>query len=167
MAEIPPSHVDFFKSECGVHVWQDYDRGRVQTCTFTISVLEEHKSTFDLSKVNKKYTRGSGNGGQNRNKVETCVVLTDPDSGVSVRYQGQRKRGQNEKIAYQIMSERLGQISQKDSSLVQNTKRLEQINRDNGRKRTYKIKDGIVIDHVTNKRIPVSLFYKGRFDLLS
>ena len=165
-AIIDPKFEEFFRNEVGIHVWQDYDRGKVQTCTFTVSVVEEVKQQIDLDNVDKKYTRGSGNGGQNRNKVETCVVLTDKTTGLSVRYQGQRFRGQNEKQAYKLLEEKLEKVAKENSSLDENNQRLQQIKTDKGRKRTYKIKDGIVIDHITGKRMSVKDLFKGNLYML-
>lgn len=129
-------------------------------------MVEEVKSDVDLNNIDKKYTRGSGNGGQNKNKVETCVVLTDKNTGLSVRYQGQRFRGQNEKQAYKLLEDKLQKVSKQNSSLSENSQRTEQISTDKGRRRTYKIKDGIVIDHITGKRMSVKELYKGNLHLL-
>lgn len=163
---ISKEHEEFFLNEVGVHVWQDYDNGKIQTCTFTISVVSEVEAKINLDNVDKKYTRGSGNGGQNRNKVETCVVLSDKETGISVRYQGQRFRGQNEKMAYKLLEEKLKKVSSSSASNQENNQRTEQIDVDKGRRRTYKLKDGIVIDHHTNKKMSTKDLFKGNFDKL-
>lgn len=164
---MPKEYEEFFKNEVGIHVWQDYDRGKIQTCTFTISVIEEINHKSKLDNIDKRYTRGSGNGGQNRNKVETCVVLEDKNTGISVRYQGQRFRGQNEKIAYKLLKDKLNKVSVEQNNTETNQQRLKQISTDNGRRRTYKLKDGIVIDHKSGKRMSVKDLFKGNFNKLS
>lgn len=166
MATIPDEFLDFFKNEVGIHVWQDYDKGRVQTCTFMVGVVTDQKASVDLSGVTTTYTRASGNGGQNRNKVETCVVMVDEKTGLRVRYAGQRTRSQNEKIAKKLLMEKLSKQACDTQSFVTNQNRLEQLNPEKGRRRTYKLKDGIIIDHKTGKKSPVGVLFKAKFNEL-
>lgn len=49
--------------------------------------------------------RGSGKGGQNRNKVETCVRITHPESGAVGQACEQRMQGQNKKKAFERLVE--------------------------------------------------------------
>jgi len=43
----------------------------------------------------EQFTRSSGRGGQNVNKVSTCVILTHPQSGLSVRCEEERSQHLN------------------------------------------------------------------------
>ena len=129
-----------------------------------MSVVNKLHDQINLDNIEKKYTRASGNGGQNRNKRETCVVLVDKSTGVKVRYAGQRTQKQNEKIAYSLIKGKLQTVVDKNLSKQTNIQRLEQLDRNNGRRRTYKVKDGIVIDHVSNKKVPINYLYSSRFD---
>lgn len=45
-----------------------------------------------------RWTKGTGPGGQHKNKVETCCVMTDLDTGITVKVDG-RSRTSNEKEA--------------------------------------------------------------------
>ena len=56
---------------------------RLQKLGISEQDLEEH------------FVRAGGPGGQHVNKVSTCVVLTHPPSGISVRCQEERSQGLN------------------------------------------------------------------------
>ncbi len=58
--------------------------------------------------------RGSGPGGQNRNKRETGVRLTHRPSGVVVGATERRSQNQNLEAAYERMSERLAELMHVD-----------------------------------------------------
>lgn len=53
------------------------------------------------------YTRGSGPGGQRKNKVETCVEITHVPTGLHVRCQDTPSRARNEKVARQVLKHKL------------------------------------------------------------
>lgn len=126
------------------------------------------KFVLNRNDVHRKYTRGSGNGGQNRNKVETVCVLTHIPTGMIVRVEEHRTREKNEETAWARLEERLKQIS--DGVLGEKMKetRFNQIgfgNR-NDKRRTYREQDGFVLDHVSGKRITIKELYKGNIRLL-
>jgi protein subunit release factor B len=56
------------------------------------------KNDFDI-----EFFRGSGPGGQNRNKVSTCVRLTHRESGVVTLGVEERMQHQNKMIAFNKM----------------------------------------------------------------
>ena len=63
----------------------------------------------DHVRVTKKdlevtYYRGTGSGGQKRNKTSNCVRIHHPSSGVTVEATKSRKQGENQKTALEKLS---------------------------------------------------------------
>ncbi len=56
-------------------------------------------------------TRGSGPGGQHRNKVETGIRLSHPPSGVVIVATSRRERTQNLEDAFERLATRLAQLN--------------------------------------------------------
>ncbi len=53
------------------------------------------------------YTRGSGPGGQHKNKVETCVVVTHIPTGLQERCQDTRSRQRNLNLAKERLEKKI------------------------------------------------------------
>jgi peptide chain release factor 1 len=91
---------------------------------------------------------GTGPGGQNRNKVQTCVRITHVPSGLKIVSQRHRTRTANFREAFQS-------LGQKIKAWVE-----QQISRDHMRRtsdetiRTYHFADNRVVDHASGHRIP-------------
>src|SRR3990167_10512299 len=71
---------EYFKNEAGGHRWQRIPpterKGRVQTSTITVAVLEEvNPKDIQISDkdLDWRFTRGTGPGGQHKNKTDTAV----------------------------------------------------------------------------------------------
>ena len=68
------------------------------------------------SDLEERFIRSSGPGGQNVNKVSTCVVLRHRPSGLEVRCQQERSQALNRFLARRMLltrleAERLGRLS--------------------------------------------------------
>jgi len=63
-----------------------------------------------------EFTRGSGPGGQHRNKTETAVRLTHIPSGLVVVAADSRSQAQNRKNALRRLAERLIQIERDEAA---------------------------------------------------
>src|SRR6202161_2135061 len=63
----------------------------------------EHPAALDpellAAECDFRATRRSGPGGQNRNKVETAVILTHRPTGISAQASERRTQGENRRVA--------------------------------------------------------------------
>lgn len=88
---------------------------------------------------------GTGAGGQHRNKHQNCLRLTHIETGITVNASSSRSRIQNKKDAYDTMITRLrafyGEKSERaiDDTVI----------------RSYKVEDGLVIDHITGRKYSI------------
>lgn len=78
----------------------------------------------------ESFTRSGGKGGQNVNKVETCVYLVHKPTGLSVKCQAERSRAFNRFLARRILIDKienqaLGEKSrrQQEASKIRRQKR--------------------------------------------
>ncbi len=68
------------------------------------------------SDLEERFIHSGGNGGQNVNKVATCVVLTHAPTGIMVKCQKDRSQGLNRFFARRLLCERLeARLGLKDS----------------------------------------------------
>ena len=166
---------EFFLNEAGTHCWHRIPptekRGRVQSSTVTVAIVDPNDVqayTLDPNDVSTQYCRSGGKGGQNVNKVETCVVLTHHPSGIMVRSEETRKRGKNEQIAWERLKSKLEKIHNQDNQEKVNQGRSSQIG--NGetceKRRTYRVCDNIVEDHVTGRKTRLKDVRRGNLGIL-
>lgn len=110
--------------------------GRRHSSTINVVWLEgrAHTSAALLREdVREEFIRTSGKGGQNRNKVSSCVRLTHLPTGTQVVADGERKQAQNRKIAWERLEATLASRQSKSEHNTQNCERAAQI----GAERTW------------------------------
>lgn len=109
-------------------------------------------------------TRGSGPGGQNRNKVETVVVLKHK-SGLVVRCGTERSQYQNKQLAFEILYSKLKQ--QADRNFHKQQTQIKKSQMGSGHRaekiRTYMVKHNLWVDHRTNERKDLKSWIKGKW----
>ena len=145
--------------------------GRTQTSIVTVAVFQEgSKQQIQLNPkdVRLHFTKGSGNGGQKKNKTENVCVLTHIPTGIIVRVEDTRHKSKNEEIAWQRLTERLQQIEdQKQGDIFQKDIKNQVGNgQRSDKRRTYRVKEDLVVDHISNKTITFRELVKGKLDLL-
>jgi len=159
-------------SHCFVRVPPTEKYNRIQTSFITVAIMNsEKKSEFKLNKneVVKSYIRSSGPGGQNVNKTSSCVQLTHIPTGIQVKSQETRDQYKNEIRAWKILTDKLKSIEEKKRYEEIKNLRNDQIG-ESGRvtkRRTYRLRDDIVIDHITGKSCRWKDILKGKIELLS
>ena len=112
-----------------------------------------------------EYMRGTGAGGQNRNKLETCVVITHIESGLKEKCEDSRKRNLNEKTAYIRLQKRLQAIEDDKKHEKLNDARKKAIE-ENGVIRTYNFKGNYVKDHRTGTTANLKKVLDGNLKLI-
>ena len=124
--------------------------------------------TIDKNDVERQYTCSGGKGGQNVNRRSTCVILLHKPTGTIVRSEESRTQGKNEEAAWKRLEEKLQKINDNQYTDEVKSVRFDQIGYGdrNDKRRTYRIVDGFVLDHVTDKRISVKDLYKGKIKTL-
>lgn len=187
MAEF--SDASFLSSFVGTHRIQRIPKGEARRHTSTITVavlgalngkrgdespggvtgvfdLEEFPQNQELREedLEERFARGSGPGGQHRNKTDSCVVLTHLPTGIEVRIDG-RSQWQNRQEARAEMVRRLACSASDSFQLKLNAERVDQIGTSERASKafTYNDQRDEVVDHSTGQKWRMSAFMKGRF----
>lgn len=167
----PPEASYLFADESGGHRWQrvppNEKRGRVHTSTVTVAVLPElDRSEFYIDcDVEFRYDRGTGPGGQNKNKVETRVTATYVPTGTKVVCDVERTQGQNKRLALSLLRSRVYEEKRRREQARSSHERKLQVGSGmrGDKRRTIRTQDGIVTDHLLKKRWPLKMYLEGRW----
>jgi peptide chain release factor 1 len=160
-----------YQNEAGGHRWQQVpsNSDRVQTSTVTVAVLrepEEAELVIRDSDVDIQATRGSGAGGQNRNKVSSAIILTYRPTGLQVRCETERDQHKNKRLAFSILRAKLLSAKENSEHAARNQVRKEQlgVGARGDKRRTIRCQDDNVTDHVLGKRMRFKDYEKGNWN---
>lgn len=120
---------------------------------------------FNKKDYKVEYTRGTGAGGQHKNKVETCVTITHLRTGMSERCQDTRYKKRNYDIALERLNKRIENKIKLEKHNKLNEARKKAIE-ENGVIRTYNFPRNEVKDHKTGKTANLKKFLDGNIKLL-
>ena len=165
-----------FKGEAGGHRWQRIPptekRGRVQTSTITVAVLEEIEGVsinIPEKDLEIKTARGSGKGGQHRNVTDSAVQIKHLPTNILVRCESERSQHQNKEQAMRVLEQKLYQLKNFEVCSKINNARKNQVGSGmRGDKiRTIRVRDDQVINHPNNKKTSYKRYSKGFIEDLS
>ena len=159
-----------FRGEAGGHRWQRVPptekRGRVHTSTISVVVLpepSERELRIDPADLDESFTRGSGAGGQHRNKTDTAVILVHRPTGIRVRIDGGRSQHHNRVTALAVLRAKLAAAREAERRAKRNAARKEQAGSGmRGDKiRTIRVRHDEVVDHRTGRRTTYKRYARG------
>lgn len=157
-------------NEPGGHRWQrvppNERHGRRHTSTVTVAVLPvRHDDELALKESDLDWTatRGSGPGGQHRNKTASAVVMTHVPTGLTVRIENERSQTQNRALARRVLAARVAGRRQDAAAAVVSADRRRQVGsgQRGDKVRTVRLQDGRVVDHRTGKRTSWERYRNG------
>ena len=161
-----------FKNEPGGHRWQrvppNEKRGRVHTSTITVAVLPEPTEAQVVlreSELEFSTCRGSGAGGQHRNKTESAVILKHLPTGLMVRCENERSQAQNKETAKAVLRARIWEVTQLalDGKRAYERKRQVGSGMRGDKRRTIRTQDDVVNDHETGKQWRYKDYARGNW----
>ncbi len=162
VAEVRGSGVyDSLRHESGVHRVQRIPAteraGRVHTSTASVAVLPvipEEEVNIGPADIEVSFSRSSGPGGQNVNKVETAVRITHIPTGIVVGSKAERSQARNRERAMKELRARLYEMQKAEREASLGATRKEQIGgAERAEKiRTYNFPQNRLTDHRIGKK---------------
>lgn len=162
--------VDALSAEAGTHrvtrIPVNEKTGRRHTSAVTVAILtvpERVSVSLDLSEVRIDTFRGTGPGGQHRNKTDSAVRVTHKPSGLTATAQGDRSQHVNRERALETLAARL----QEEAQTASDTKHAKSRARQHGRgtiaerQRSYLWREGVAVDHRSGIRVPLVQALEG------
>lgn len=150
-----------FAGEAGGHRWQRVPpterRDRVHSSTVTVAALQEpHSAKFEVPGADLEWTttRGTGPGGQHRNKTESAVLLRHTPTGLVVRCQSERSQHRNKASALEVLRARLWERQRAAEHGDRAGVRRAQVGsgQRGDKRRTVRQQADEVVDHLTGQR---------------
>jgi len=161
-----------FKNEAGGHRFQRIPpterRGRVQTSTVTVAVMDPESTDhpkLNHADVELAASRGSGPGGQHRNRTESCITATHKPTGISVRID-MKSQSESKRIALGVLAARVAEVQSLAMQSARAQHRREQVGTGmrGDKSRTYRTQDDRVTDHRSDRTHSLKKWMRGEWD---
>lgn len=170
MRIVGPDAANLFAGESGGHRWQrvppNERKDKVHSSTVTVAIFPEVRASGPVvreSDCEITTCRGSGPGGQKRNKTDSAVQIKHKPTGTIVRCETERSQGQNKATAMALLTARICAADLAKSLASVRQDRLQQIGSGerSDKIRTVQMQNGQVVNHVTGKKAAVERYLKG------
>lgn len=143
-------------------------KGKVHTSTVTVAVLplaEQQDTAIPERDLEYSMSRGSGAGGQHRNKTESAVQIKHIPTGQIVRIESDRSQHKNKLLALEVLQARLSHQQVAEQNRQTSISRKQQMGRGEraDKRRTVRFQDGNVVDHVTGQRWRLKEYLRGEW----
>jgi len=167
-----PGAVALFAGEVGGHRWQRVPptekHGRVHSSTITVAVLpvpSEAELVVRPADLEWSTCRPSGKGGQALQKTDSAVQITHRPTGLQVRCESERSQHHNRLSALAALRARLAADLQARATADRARARRDQIGSGMraDKRRTVRVQDGVVIDHLTGRTWRLRDYQRGRW----
>jgi peptide chain release factor 1 len=161
---------DLFVGERGGHRWQRVPetekRGRVHTSTVTVAVLEapsRSENAIRIDDVDVETMRGSGAGGQHRNKTDSAVRARHRPTGIEVRCESERSQHLNRELALRVLAARVADQERAAFAGARAADRKQQVGSGmrGDKRRTIRVQDDQVADHVDGRTWRFKAYARG------
>jgi peptide chain release factor 1 len=161
-----------FADEVGGHRWQRVPptekRGRVHSSTITVAVLPvppETELVIRPGDLEWSTCRPSGKGGQALQKTDSAVQVTHRPTGLQVRCESERSQHHNRVSALAVLRARLAAELRARATADRARARRDQIGSGMraDKRRTIRVQDGVVIDHLTGRTWRLRDYQRGRW----
>ena len=134
-------------------------QGRIHTSLATVAVLPEARDTeieLNPDELDISFMRSGGPGGQNVNKVASCVRIVHEPTGVTVKCQEEKSQHKNRRLAMKLLRTKLYERREQEQKQKRDQLRRTQVGSGdrNERVRTYNFPQ----DRVTDHRIGLDVF---------
>ncbi|MCA9636008.1 MAG: PCRF domain-containing protein, partial [Myxococcales bacterium] len=168
-----PRAAAWFAHEAGGHRWQRVPptekRGRIHSSTVTVAILEPRRAQqvqVDPADLEEAFTRGSGPGGQHRNKTSTTVILRHRPSGLVVRVDAGRSQSLNREAALDLLRARL--LAAREEAAESDRRDRRRAMTGSGMRgdkiRTVQEQGDLVIDHRRGTRTSLRRYERGHLE---
>lgn len=142
--------------------------GRRHTSTATVAIVDTASPTVELDDgdLEVQFIRGTGPGGQHRNKVSTAVRLRHRPTGIVITRMSGRSQATNLADARADLLARLATLASRDTARRRNAARRRQFAGGDRSAKTFthnEQRDQTTCGHC-GRRWPMRAFLRGRFD---
>jgi peptide chain release factor 1 len=143
----------------------------VQSSSLTVVVLEvptEQEVFIDPRDCEWQFARGSGAGGQHRNKTDSACRLTHKPTGIVVWCESERSQHQNKQTALSVLRSRIKNAEQERRHEERARERRQQAGTGmrGDKRRTIRLQADEVTDHVLGVRMTAKDYMRGKLDPL-